>query len=180
MTTTLRRRAVLGSAAIVLAGFAATAVAQPGFGPNGRGSGMMGPGGGGPGGGPGHGPGMMGPNWNTANYLDSVKSELAITKAQEPAWQKYAEIVTGVGEQMQGVHQTMFDAMGTATWEERRDMMNTMFHARQQAFETVHEAAMALLPDLTPTQNAKAQLMLPGLAYRGGMMRRGGPPYMPR
>jgi hypothetical protein len=32
---------------------------------------------------------------------------------------------------VQGAHQTMFDAMVTATWQERRDMMNRMFEAKK-------------------------------------------------
>ena len=145
-----------------------TALAQP-----------AGPGGGfmhGPGPG-GMGPGMMGrvggPWFNTdaASYLDRLKADLGITAAQEPAWNSYAETVRGVAEQMQGVHQTMYEAMGTATWQERRDMMNGMFQSRQQAFDTVHEAAEKLLPALTAEQRAKAAGVLPGLTGRGrGMM----------
>jgi hypothetical protein len=75
-----------------------------------------------------------------------------------------------MGEQMQSLHQTMFDSMGTASWQERRNMMNQMFQARKQAFDTVHEAANRLLPALDPAQKAKAQTSLPGLAYGPGMM----------
>ncbi len=135
--------------------------AQPatprGAGPGMMGSGMMGG-------------GMMGGSWNTASYLDSLKGQLAITAAQEPAWKDYANTLSGVGEQMQALHQTMFDAMGTASWQERRDMMNNMFDARQQAFDTVHAAATRLLPSLDAKQQANAQQILPGLAARRGMM----------
>lgn len=140
-----------------------------------------GPGGGymrGPGPG-GMGPGMMGRGggpWistDTASYLDRLKADLGITAAQEPAWNSYAETVRGVAEQMQGVHQTMYEAMGTATWQERRDMMNRMFESRQQAFDTVHDAADKLLPSLSPEQKTKATTALPGLMVRGpGMMGR--------
>lgn len=120
--------------------------------------------------GPMHGPGMMGGSWNTTSYLDSLKGQLAITADQQPAWKDYADTVSGVGEQMQALHQTMFDAMGTASWQERRDMMNRMFDARQQSFDNVHAAAIKLLPSLDATQKAKAQQILPGLAARPGMM----------
>ncbi len=174
MTRTIGRRVVLGMTFLGLAGLAGFAVAQPmgGSGPmGGPGGGMMG----GPGGGPGRGKmggGMMGGPWNTGSYLNSVKTELAITAEQEPAWKAYADTVSGVGEQMQGLHQTMFDAMGTASWQERRDMMNTMFKAREQAFDSVHEAAGKLEAALTPAQKAKAQKILPGLGYGPGMMGR--------
>jgi hypothetical protein len=113
---------------------------------------------------------MMGGEWNTATYLDALKAQLAITPGEEPAWKEYADTVAGVGEQMQGLHQTMFESMGTASWQERRTQMNQMFEARQQAFDTVHEAANKLLPALDPAQLAKARSILPGLAFRRGMM----------
>lgn len=131
------------------------------------GSGMMGGGAGTMGSG---GSGMMGGFWNTGTYLDALKTRLAITAQEEPAWKEYAGTVSGVGEQMQGVHQTMFEAMGTASWQERRNMMNTMFQARQQASATIQEAAGKLMPALNPAQRDKARSILPGLAYGRGMM----------
>jgi hypothetical protein len=116
--------------------------------------------------------GAMGGTWTTPGYLDSLKTELAITPAQEPAWKDYAETVAGVADQMQGIHQSMYEAMGTATWQERRDMMNNMFAARQNAQETVHGAAQTLLPKLDAAQRTKAETSLPGLAHGRGMMRR--------
>ncbi len=133
--------------------------AQPAVGP---GRGMMG-----------GGPGMMGGYWNTGTYLDGLKSQLGITTKEEPAWKDYADTVSGVGEQMQGLHQTMFESMGTASWQERRNLMNQMFEARQQAYETIHEAATKLLSALDPAQRTQAQSILPGLAYGPGMMGRG-------
>lgn len=128
----------------------------------------MGPGGMGPGGmGGGMGGGMMGRFGDPATYLAGIKAELRITEAQEAAWKTYAEAVSGAAGQMQAMHQTMWEAMGTATWEERRDMMNRAFQARQQAFQIVHDAAQALLPSLTDYQKGKAEYILPGLARRG-------------
>jgi hypothetical protein len=125
----------------------------------------------------GHGPGMMGGDHgmmgsyrNTASYLDGLKKQLAITPKEEPAWKEYAETVSSVGEQMQGLHQTMFESMDTASWQERRKLMNQMFEARQQASDTVHEAATKLMAALDPAQKSQAQSILPGLAYGRGMM----------
>ena len=157
------------AAATAVLGGAVAAVAQP-MGPGGAGAGpgMMGPG-------PGLGRGFTDP----AGYLDALKTGLGVTSQQEPAWRDYADTVQGVATQMQGAHQIMYEAMGTATWEERRDMMNRMFEARQQAFTTVHEAAQKLLPSLTPAQRTLASTCLPGLRVprRGmmGMMRPGAP-----
>lgn len=167
----MTRRAVFGSALVAVAG---AALAQPGPGMmHGRG----GPGrmGGGPmGSGPGRGPGMMA---DPAGYLDALKAQLAITAAQEPAWGAYADVVKTSAAQMQDVRNSMWQAMDTATWQERRDMMNRAFEAHQQNFTAVHEAAAKLEPSLTPNQRAKAAAILPGL--RTPMGRRGmqgGPP----
>ncbi len=74
----------------------------------GRGPGTMGTGPGMMGGDP----GMMGGQWNTRSYLDALKQELAITPNQESAWKAYADTVSDAGEQMQGLHQTMFEFDG--------------------------------------------------------------------
>ena len=112
----------------------------------------------------------MGHGWgygDPAGYLNDLKTAIGITAMQEPAWTEYASSVKGAAEEMQGVHRSMYEAMGTANWEERRDMMNRMFQARQQTFATVHTAAEKLLPVLDPDQRARAELRLPGLVRPG-------------
>jgi hypothetical protein len=124
-------------------------------------------------------PGMMGQGLgfaDPAGYLNGLKVALGITAVQEPAWNEYADTVKGAAGQMQGTHQTMFDAMGTATWQERRDMMNRMFEVRQASYDKVHTAADKLLPALDASQRTKAETRLPGLAAPGyGMMGGMGP-----
>jgi len=119
-----------------------------------------------------------------AGYLNDLKVVLGITSAQEPAWNVYADVVKGAADQMRGAHATMFDAMGTATWLERRDMMNRMFEMRHESFDKVHDAAEKLLPQLDTAQRTKAQTRLPGLLGPGhgrGMMGMGmGPGPDPR
>ena len=158
MSAIISRRLVLGM--VLSTGTVAVAMAQPGPGMmSTHGQGMMGS--------PG---GMMGGNWNTASYLDGLKTQLDIKPSQESAWKDYADIVSGVGEQMQELHQTMFESMGTASWQERRNLMDQMFQGRQQAADMVHDAATKLLASLDPAQKTKAQSILPGLTYRRGMM----------
>ena len=165
-----RRLAVIGvlAAAGGLPGLALAQPAGPGMMGGGYGGGrrgMMGGGAWGPMGGPGMGRGVT----NMPGYLDALKAQLIITKDQEPAWAEYAETVTGVATQMQGLHQSMATEMPNASWAERRKFMNQMFDARQQAAETVHEAAQKLLPALDPHQRDTAEAILPGLRF-GGMM----------
>jgi uncharacterized coiled-coil DUF342 family protein len=87
-----------------------------------------------------------------AGYLDGLKAQLKISPAQEGAWATYATAVKDHAAQMQAAHKTMFEAMGTATWQERRDMMNNMFATRQQAMTAVHDAANKLMEALTAEQ----------------------------
>lgn len=118
----------------------------------------------GPGGGMGrHGMMMSDP----ASYLDGLKAQLKITTAQEDAWATYAAAVKDHATQMQAAHKTMFEAMGTATWQERRDMMNSMFATRQQAMTAVHDAAGTLAGVLTPKQRSQATGILPGMMGPG-------------
>ena len=148
----------------------ADAIAQPAPGGPGPGPGMMsrGPG---PGMGMKRGAGPWSEYRDPAAYLDGLKGELGITAAQEPAWTAYATTVTSTAEQMRAAHRTIWEAMATATWQERRDMMNNMFRSKTQAFDTVHTAAEQLLPALTPSQRARAQERLPGLVFAPRGMR---------
>lgn len=167
------RRVVFGTALALLAG-AGTSSAQP------VGGGPRGPGGGpgmGPGGGPGFGRGLN----DARSYLAGLKTELGITPAQEAAWAAYSDVVIRSADAMQEAHAGVFGAMQTATWQERRDMMNGMFAARDTVHAQVDDAAQALLPHLTTAQRSKAQASLPGLIARGpgggqgmGGMGRGG------
>jgi hypothetical protein len=114
----------------------------------------------------GHGPGL-GRITDPSGYLDGLRAQLGITTEQATAWEAYAEVVKAQTAQMQDLHRTTWEAMPTATWQERRDMMNRMFEARQQAFSAVHDAAQKLEPALTAEQRSKATAILPGLRTRG-------------
>lgn len=133
------------------------------------GGGMMGQGAAGPG-------GMMqgGGFADPSSYLDSLKGELAITGQQEKAWNDYADVVKGTAEQMRALHESMYQSMGTQTWQQRRDSMNQMFAARQQAYANVHDAATQLFTSLDDAQKAKQSL--PGLAEFGPSMMQGARP----
>ena len=102
-----------------------------------------------------------------ASSLDSLKTVLGITAAQEPAWNDYTDMVKGVAWQMQRVYQMMHDVIDTATAGERRAMMNRVLQARQRALDMVHAAAQELLAALEPAQRTEAVHRLPGLSGPG-------------
>ena len=163
---TIGRRMLCGATLAALAGIG-MASAQP-----------YGRGGPGAGGGPAFGRGVTDPE----SYLAALKAELAITPAQEPAWAAYSAVVRENAEAMRQAHENIFAAMPTASWAERRDMMNGMFQARDTTQARVREAAEAQLPQLTAAQRSRAPALLPGLRQpmggrgggRGGGMGGGG------
>ena len=169
-----------------------------GMGPGGMGPGGMGPGMHGPMGpgmrgqmgpgmrgqmGPGMrgqmGPGMMfggaGPTFADPAQIETLKKELAITSAQEPAWTKYAKTVQDSAATMQKAREGIDpDAVSKLSPQGRFATMTKMREQGQKQFETVQTAAKELLATLDDTQKAKAQETLPGLAFGPGMMHSAG------
>jgi len=195
-----KKTLLIGAAAIAatLAGGWALAQAHgPGFGPpfmHGEGYGGMGPGMG-PGMmhrmhggmGPGMGRGGMGPGTGfggPAAFADParferLKTELGITAAQEPAWSKYTKTVEDAAATMRNAREKIDPAaIGKMTPDERFAFARSMHEQRQQQFDAVRSAAGELLKTLDDGQKAKAQSVLPGLAFGHGPMRgvfNGGP-----
>lgn len=122
------------------------------------------------GGGTGH--GMMGGYWNTASSLDGPRHALRSPQGRNRHGRTTPTRWSVPGQQMQTQHQTTFEAMGTASWQERRNQMNSMFQSRQQASDSVHEAAIKLVAALDRAQKARARQILPGLAYGHVMLIR--------
>jgi hypothetical protein len=123
----------------------------------------------------GHGP-MAGKFADPAARLDSLKSELGITAAQEAAWDAYATAFQEMAAAMKARHQGMDrGAMYSMSDQERQAFRTGMWEQRETAFRPVKAAAEQLLTALDDAQKAKAQQMLPGLAAHGpGMMRHTG------
>jgi hypothetical protein len=159
----------------------------------------MGPGGMGPGGmmamhgqmGPGMrghmGPGMlrgqMGPGMRAgpgfAQFdparIDTLKADLAITAAQEPAWTKYAKAIQDAAATMKTTREGVDrEAVSKMSPQDRFAFVSKMREQGQKQFETVQTAAKELLATLDDTQKAKAQKTLPGLAFGPSMMHSAG------
>ena len=180
-----------GAAAVIAAGlgtYAYTASAAGGFGPQ-FAQGMMGGGWGpgmhgGHGMGGGHGHGMMGGHhgmmgghgpqgaaFDPSSHFDALKTELAITPAQETAWTEYR---TTLEETATAMHAAVEGKAG----EDPHAFMTEMHAERQKSFETVKAAADKLLASLDETQKTKAEEILPGLASHHGPMGHGPGPGM--
>jgi len=148
--------AIAAGAAISLA--SGLAAAQPGDGP-------------GPGHGMGHGwgPGRGNPAAAVEGRLAYVKTDLKITKAQEPAWNKYADQVRKQAESMQAAR-TAMQGSATANAVDRMELHNKLMRSRLEQSEKTTAAFKELYAALTPEQKALAD-QRPG----GGMGFGGGP-----
>lgn len=170
----------IAAATLLVGGWAlAQATGPGGFGPPFmRG---MGPGGMGPGMmqhmGREMGPGMMygGPSQTFADpaQIETLKKELGITSAQEPAWTKYAKAIQDSAATMKTTREGVDpEAVSKMSPQDRFAFVSKMREQGQKQFETVQTAAKELLATLNDTQKAKAQETLPGLAFSGpGPMR---------
>jgi hypothetical protein len=178
------------TATLLAGGWALAQSHGPGFGPpfmRGESHGGMGPGmmmqhmgrGMGPGmmqhDGPGMGPGAMhgGPGSTFADptQIDNLKSELGIAPAQEAAWTKYAtalqEAAAAMRTTREGVDPSTVSKLSPA---DRFAFVSKIREQAQRQFETVQTAANELLATLDDEQKAKAQEVLPGLAFGPGTM----------
>jgi hypothetical protein len=158
-----------------------------GYGPDGMGPGMMKGMGHGPGmmqgmmkghgmmkgmgpGMKGMGPGMMhgraGLGFADPAQLETLKSELRITPAQEQAWSKYARAVQDAAATMKTTRESVDpEAVSKMTPADRYAFVSKMREQGQKQFGTVKAAADELLATLDATQKAKATDILPGLAF---------------
>jgi hypothetical protein len=174
----------IAAATLLAGGWAlAQATGPGGFGPpfmRGMGPGGMGPGMRGQ-----MGPGMMfggaGPTFADPAQIETLKKELGITSAQEPAWTKYAKAIQDSAATMQKAREGINpDAVSKLSPQDRFAFVTKIREQGQKQFETVQAAAKELLATLDDTQKAKAQETLPGLAFGPGNMHSagvGGPPF---
>jgi periplasmic protein CpxP/Spy len=164
------KRTALAMVAIAATSFGLIAVSQaqtgPGFGPGyGHGPGM------GRGMGPGYfGNGARGPAAKAEAHLAALRAQLAITGAQEPAWQAFAAAVAQHSQQKQAMHEQM--SQSAMTGPERMALMPQLMREHAAGMETVSQALGGLYAVLTPEQRALADQQF--AAHHGPRGRRGG------
>ena len=100
--------------------------------------------------------------------IETLKTTLGITPAQEPAWNKYAKAVqdaaTTTRTTREGVDR---DAVSKMNPQDRFAFVTKMREHGQKQFDTVQTAANELLATLDDAQKAKASEILPGIASFG-------------
>jgi hypothetical protein len=119
------------------------------------------------------GPGMKGMMHGRAGQgfadpaqLETLKAELKITPAQEQAWSKYANAVQDAAATMKTTREGVDpEAVSKMTPADRYAFVSRMREQGQKQFGAVKSAADELLAVLDATQKAKADDILPGLAF---------------
>jgi len=105
----------------------------------------------------------------------TLKTELAITAAQEPAWTKYTKAIQDAATAIKTTRETVDpETVGKLSPADRFAFVSKMREQRQTQFEAVKTAADELIATLDDTQKAKAQVTLPGVAFGPGTMRGAG------
>jgi len=124
----------------------------------------------------GMGPGMMhgraGLGLADPAQLETLKTELEITAAQEQAWGKYAKAIQDAAAGMKTTRESVDpEAVGKMSPPDRYAFVSKMREQAQARFAAVKTAADELLAILDATQKARANEILPGLAFGPGSMR---------
>lgn len=118
----------------------------------------------------GGGPGMM-----AAQNLDQVKARLAITAAQESAWQVYAAKRAEQAALMQTMHEQRQQTMDPATpAPDRMAQHLALMSQRLAGMQAVSAAMTDLYAVLTPEQRTLADQQFGPMGHRAQMGQRGG------
>jgi hypothetical protein len=154
-----------------LAGMTATDQNGDGMTGNGMmGSGMMG----------GQAGSAMAPFAHTEGRIAFLKAELAITDAQAPQWNAFADALRGASKAMRESMTSMMQAGQPANAADRTDAMVKMMTARLDSLKSIASAEKALYAVLTEAQKKAADDLLSGPMGMapmtgGAMMGAGGP-----
>jgi hypothetical protein len=106
------------------------------------------------------GPMMGGPGQHIEGRLAFLKTELAITPAQEQVWNAYAEALRASASSMQGMHDQMMSGAMPATVPERMQWHSQMMSSRLGALNTLRAAAVPLYNALSPEQKQRANELM--------------------
>jgi hypothetical protein len=119
--------------------------------------------------------GAPGAIFGDTEQFETLKKEIGITAAQEPAWTKYTKAIQDAAAAMKTAREGVNpDTLGKSNPQDRFAAVTKMREQGQKQFETVKTAANELLATLDDTQKAKARQTLPGLAFGPGTQHAAG------
>ncbi len=108
-------------------------------------------------------PMMGGGTSHAEGRIAFLKAELAITDAQNAAWEVYAAQIRKNLTGMQDMQKTMMSMMEAKSPVERIDARIVMMEKRTQALKEIKPALAALYTGLTADQQKKADQLLTGM-----------------
>jgi hypothetical protein len=114
----------------------------------------------------GFGPGMMMQRRFSDQWIESIKSELAITPEQEKLWTAYVTETKNARETMWSMHQNMMSKDIPEKLPERLALHESMIGARHESTKSVNAALLALYNAMSKEQQEKADGIFTGM----GMM----------
>jgi hypothetical protein len=114
----------------------------------------------------GWGHGMMMGRRFTEERLNALKSELAITTAQETSWNEYTKTIKSAAEFMQENRKTMMNGNLPGTLPERLAFHESMMTTRLEEIKKVNAATLSLYNALDAKQKQTADEIIMGM----GMM----------
>jgi hypothetical protein len=122
----------------------------------------------------------MAPFAHTEGRIAFLKAELAITDAQAPQWNAFADALRGASKSMHESMTSMMQAGMPSNAADRTDAMVKMMAARLDSLKTIASAEKALYAVLTDAQKKTADELLSdpmgmGPMMSGPMMGAGGP-----
>jgi hypothetical protein len=122
----------------------------------------------------GMGPGARGGNWGggpgamSEQFLAQMKTRLAITPQQEPAWQAFSAKATEQAQQMQATREQHWKAAGTAvTAPAQMSLQIGMMTQRLAGMQAMSGALTDLYAALTPEQRSLADQQFAPMSHRG-------------
>ncbi len=99
---------------------------------------------------------------NVEGRIASLKTELKITEAQTPAWNKFAEALRATAGSMNGMYEQMMQSGPTTTLPARLERRETMLAAHLGRVKTLKEALDPLYASLSDEQKKVANNMMIG------------------
>jgi hypothetical protein len=94
--------------------------------------------------------------------IAAVKTELKITEAQEPRWNRFADALRTTGKSMNGMFEQMMQPGTTVTLPARLDRQEKMLTAHLNALTALKEAVDPLYATLSDDQKKVADGLMIG------------------
>ena len=99
---------------------------------------------------------------NIEGRIASLKTELKITDAQTPQWNRFADALRAAAQSMNGMYQLMMQPGSEATLPARLDRQQTMLAAHLSSLKALKEGLGPLYSSLSDDQKKIADGMIIG------------------